>query len=212
MKRIFLFLISLVSVVLAQTFFGSLVGSVTDATGASVPNAAVTVINDGTSERRTAQTDSAGNYQFVNLVPGTYRLEVEKSGFRRLTRDQIQIQVQASVRVDAALQVGEVTQTLEVTSAVPLLQTEQANLSQVVEGRAIQDMALNGRNVLNLVGLVPGVVPQGSSSGNPMGNQNAGGGTNVNGWGNYQIGGGAANQSGSYLDGSPRTLKFNTAH
>src|SRR5579883_1245620 len=192
----------------SQTFFGSLVGTVSDPTGAAVPNASVAVINTGTSERRTAQTDTQGSYQFVNLVPGVYRIEVEKEGFRRLTRDQIQVQVQAAVRVDTELQVGDISQNVEVTSAVPLLQTEQANLSQVVEGRTIQDMPLNGKNVLNLVGLVPGVVPQGSSSGNPMGNQNFGAGTNVNGWGNYQIGGGAANQSSSYLDGSPLNVSY----
>src|SRR5579883_56581 len=192
----------------SQTFFGSLVGTVSDPTGAAVPNASVAVINTGTYERRTAQTDTQGSYQFVNLVPGVYRIEVEKEGFRRLTRDQIQVQVQAAVRVDTELQVGDISQNVEVTSAVPLLQTEQANLSQVVEGRTIQDMPLNGKNVLNLVGLVPGVVPQGSSSGNPMGNQNFGAGTNVNGWGNYQIGGGAANQSSSYLDGSPLNVSY----
>jgi carboxypeptidase family protein len=63
----------------AQTFFGSLVGAVTDATGASVPNATVNVINTGTSERRTAQTDSGGNYQFVNLVPGMAKTKAEKA-------------------------------------------------------------------------------------------------------------------------------------
>src|SRR6516162_3222606 len=166
MKRVLFVPVAFALAALGQTFFGSIVGTVSDATGGSVPNAIVAVVNTGTSERRTAQTDAQGNYQLVNLVPGVYRIEIEKEGFRRLTRDQVQVQVQAAVRVDATIQVGEVAQTLEVTSAVPLLQTEQANLSQVVEGRTVQDMALNGRNVLNLVGLVPGVVPQGSSGGN----------------------------------------------
>ncbi len=194
--------------VAAQTSFGTVVGTVADSTGAVIPAATVTLTNIGTSESKTTQTDSIGAYQFVSLVPGTYRLEIEKTGFRRLARTQIQVEVQATVRVDATMEVGETSQTLEVASAVPLLQTEQANLSQVVEGRTVQDIALNGRNILNLVGLVPGVVPQGSSSGNPMGNQNAGGGTNVNGWANYQIGGGAANQSGSYLDGVPLNVSY----
>jgi len=192
----------------AQTFFGSMIGTVSDASGAAVPDASVTLINTGTSERRAAQTDALGSYQFVNLVPGAYRLEIEKAGFRRLTRDQIQVQVQATVRIDAAMQVGEVTQTLEVSAATPLLQTENSSLSQVVEGRTVQEMPLNGRNVLNLISLVPGVVPQGSTSGNPMGNQNNGGTTNPNGWGNYQIGGGMANQSGSYFDGAPLNVSY----
>jgi len=192
----------------AQTFFGSVVGTVTDATGAAVPDASVTLINNGTSERRTGQTETSGAYRFVNLVPGAYRLEIEKTGFRRLTRDPIQVEVQATLRIDASMQVGEVTQTLEVSAATPLLQTENSSLSQVVEGRTVQDMPLNGRNVLNLVSLVPGVVPQGSTSGNPMGNQNNGGTTNPNGWGNYQIGGGMANQSSSYFDGAPLNVSY----
>ena len=71
----------------AQSFYGSMVGTVTDATGAVVSDASVTLINMGTSERRTAATDVSGNYQFVNLVPGRYRLEITKTGFRRLTRE-----------------------------------------------------------------------------------------------------------------------------
>src|SRR5258708_2446041 len=92
MKRVLFILATFVISGFAQTFFGSLVGTVTDDTGTSVPNATVNVINAGTSERRTAHTDGLGNYQFVNLVPGVYRIEVEKEGFRRLTRDQIQDQ------------------------------------------------------------------------------------------------------------------------
>jgi len=192
----------------AQTFFGSIVGNVTDASGAAVPGAAVTLTNTGTSEKRTGETDSRGAYQFVNLVPGVYRVDVEKTGFQRLSRPDVQVQVQSAVRIDAALQIGEVSQTLEVTGQAALLQTETTALSQVVEGRTVQDMPLNGRNVLNLVELVPGVVPQGSSSGNPMGNQSKGGTTNPNGWGNYQIGGGMANQSGTYMDGAPMNVSY----
>ena len=73
----------------AQSFYGSMVGTVTDATGAVVADASVTLINMGTSERKLALTDASGNYQFVNLVPGRYRIEITKSGFRRLTRDEI---------------------------------------------------------------------------------------------------------------------------
>jgi hypothetical protein len=103
MKRLLFVLATLALAAVAQTFFGSIVGTVTDQTGASAPNASVNVINAGTSERRGAQTDGQGNYQFVNLVPGVYRIEVEKEGFQRLTRDQVQVQVQAAVRVDVTM-------------------------------------------------------------------------------------------------------------
>ncbi|MBV8819248.1 MAG: carboxypeptidase regulatory-like domain-containing protein, partial [Acidobacteriaceae bacterium] len=192
----------------AQTFYGSVVGTVSDASGSAIPGAAVTITNTGTAERRSAETDARGNYLFVNLVPGTYRVDIEKPGFQHLARPDVQVEVQAAVRIDATLQVGEVTQTMEVTAQTPLLQTENASLSQVVEGRTVQETPLNGRNVLNLVELSPGVVPQGSSTGNPMGNQSKGSTTNPNGWGNYQIGGGMANQSGTYLDGAPLNVSY----
>src|SRR6516164_4569290 len=96
----------------AQTFYGSVLGTITDSTGAVVPRAVVTLTNDGTSERRTASSDASGNYRFVNLVPGQYRLDVESVGFKHFTRDAIVVEVQADVRIVVAMQVGDVTQTL----------------------------------------------------------------------------------------------------
>ena len=91
----------------AQTFYGSIVGTVTDATGAVVPGGTVSLTNLGTAERKTAVTDSAGNYQFVNLVPGRYRVDVEQSGFKHFRRDEILVEVRAAVRIDAAMRVGD---------------------------------------------------------------------------------------------------------
>ena len=147
----------------AQTFYGSVVGSVTDATSAAVPQAGVTLTNLGTGERRAMPTDGVGNYQFVNLVPGQYKVEVEKAGFRRFAREPITVEVQSAVRIDVAMQVGDVSQTIEVSVQTPLLQTETATLGQVVEGRKVMEAPLNGRNIYALVGLVPGVVPGGQS-------------------------------------------------
>lgn len=183
-----------------QTFYGSIVGSVTDATGAPVPGANATIVSLSTSERRSQTTDASGNYQFVNLVPGRYRVEIERTGFKRLVRE-VTVEVQAAVRVDAALEVGDVSQTVEVTAQTPLLQTENSTLGQVVQARKVLEMPLNGRNVLNLVALVPGVVPGGQSMGTPTG-------TNPFAWGNYQIGGGQANQSASFIDGAPINVTY----
>lgn len=185
----------------AQGFFGSIVGTVTDGSGAAVPGATVNLQDLGTGERRVAASDTQGNYRFVSLKPGSYRVEVEGKGFKRQVVDNVIVAVEATVRVDTALQVGEVGQTVQVTSSAPILQTESASLSQVVSGRTVQDLPLNGRNVLNLVALVPGVVPQGQSEGSMTGK-------NVFAGGNYQIGGGTANQSAAYLDGVP----INTAY
>ena len=84
----------------AQTFYGSVVGTVTDPSGSAVPLANVTLTNLGTADRRTQQSDGAGIYQFVNLVPGQYKIEVEKSGFRRFSREPITVEVQSAVRIE----------------------------------------------------------------------------------------------------------------
>ena len=177
------------AVLQAQSFFGSIVGTATDPSGASVPGSKITLTNTGTGEVKAAETDASGNYQFLNLIPGRYKVDVEKSGFKRFTRDEIQVLVQAAVRIDVAMQVGEVGQSIEVNAQAVVLQTETATLSQAVAGRNVTDMPLNGRNVYNLVALVPGVVMEGAAP---------------------QIGGGTANQNATYVDGVPmNTAYFN---
>jgi hypothetical protein len=187
----------------AQTSYGSIVGTVTDSTSAAIPGAVVDLTNIGTGERRSVPADAAGNFQFVNLIPGNYRIEVESRGFKRYKREPIRVEVESSVRIDPMMQVGDVAEVLTVSAETPLLQTQNATIGQTVEGRVVQEMPLNGRNVLNLIALAPGVVPQGSTSGSPLGNQAGGTYTNNTGWGNYQIGGGMSNQSAFYLDGVP---------
>jgi hypothetical protein len=191
----------LAGAMLAQNFYGSIVGSVNDSSGAAVADANVTLINTTTNERRSAVTNTDGGYRFVNLVPGTYRVEVERTGFKRNTRDQVPVEVESAARIDFVLQVGDVSESVAVQAEAPLLQTESASLSQVVTSRSVQEMPLNGRNVLNLVNLVPGVVPQGSSDGNLTGK-------NVFAAGNYQIGGGTANESAEFYDGVPVNITY----
>jgi hypothetical protein len=190
------------STIRGQTFYGSIAGTVLDATAAAVPGAAVTLTSIGTSEKRTMQSDAAGSYTFVNLVPGRYRIEAEKSGFKHFTREPIIVEVQNALRIDIPMEVGAVTQTIEVTAATPLLQPQTSDLGQVVEARTITDMPLNGRNPLALVALSAGVVPQGSPSG---GNSSMGNAVGANPFalGDFQIGGGQAGQSAIFLDGAP---------
>jgi hypothetical protein len=187
-----------------QTFFGSIVGTITDASSASVEGAEVTVTNIGTSERHAATTAGDGTYRFVNLIPGNYRVQVERTGFKSYTRGPIPVEVEAAVRIDVAMQVGDVSQSVEVAATAPLIQTENASISQVVQGRAVEELPLNGRNVLNLVTLVPGVVPQGGSMASLTGQ-------NVFSAGNYQLGGGTANQSDTLFDGVPSTVSYGHA-
>ena len=115
-----------------QTFYGSVVGLVADASGSAVPETTVTLTNTNTSERRAGTTGADGEYRIVNLVPGNYRLEVDRPRFRRYVRDQIVVKVEAVVPIDVTMEVGDVTQSVEVTSETPLIQSENASLSQVV--------------------------------------------------------------------------------
>jgi len=186
---------------MGQTFYGSVVGSVTDPAQAAIPGAKLTLTNMGTGEHRSALTAADGSYRFVDLVPGIYKLDVEQAGFKHYTRAQIEVNVEISTRADIALEIGQVSQSLEVTAEAALLQTENAALGQTVAPRTVQELPLNGRNVLNLVTMVAGVVPQGSSDGSLTGK-------NVFAAGNYQIGGGTANQSATLYDGVPMTTTY----
>ena len=105
------------------------------------------------------------------------------------------------MRADISMQIGDVSQSVEVQATSPLLQTENASLSQVVNTRSVEELPVNGRNIMNLTEVVPGVVPQGTTSGDAIT------GKNIFAAGNYQIGGGAANQSATYYDGVPCQLR-----
>ena len=193
------------SLLKAQSFYGSVVGTVTDSSGAVIADAAVTVTNMGTNDSVKVQSDSGGKYSVVNLVPADYKVTVEKASFKRFVREHIPVQVGAVIRVDPALAVGNATETMVVTSETPLLQTDSSSMNQEVEGDMVQQMPLNGRNIMNLIGLAPGVVATGGANGGAgldQGNRTAGG----VGWGNFQIGGAIQGQSAYYIDGVPNNL------
>ena len=186
----------LISSVRAQTTYGSIAGVVTDSTGASVTGAEVTLTNLGTTEKRAQSTGSDGQYSFVNLLPGTYGIGIEKAGFKRYSRPNVTVEVNQSTRIDATMQIGEVNQVIEVTSETPLIQTDTSSLGQVVGTREANELPLNGRNIFNLTTITPSVVPQGSTEGTVVGK-------NPFDFANYQIGGSFANESAIYLDGEP---------
>src|SRR5579884_2694749 len=131
----------------AQTTYGSITGSVQDSSGAAVADAQVTLTNLGTAEKRVQQTGGDGLYSFVNLIPGEYRVDVEKQGFKHFTRTNIVVQVNQANKIDALLSVGQVSETVEVTSETPLLQPETSSLGTVVDTRAANELPLNGRNI-----------------------------------------------------------------
>lgn len=185
----------------AQSFYGSVVGTVTDATGASIPAATVTVTNLGTNVATTQQTDVHGGYTIVNLNPGDYSVTVTHTGFNKFVRQPVVVEVGTATRVDAAMQIGQATQTVEVQGQQMVLQTQSPTIGVEIPSRDLSQLAINGRNPLNLAELAPSVVPQGATQGN---NANS----NDTGWGNYQIGGGIANQSAAFLNGAPINMSY----
>src|ERR1700723_195313 len=114
----------------AQSTFGSLSGTVTDSSGSAIPDAQVTLTSIATSATQTVQTGGDGLYNFVNLNPGDYRLDVQKDGFKHFRREPVTIQVNQSFSINPALEVGSVTQTVEVTGETPLLQPTTSSLGQ----------------------------------------------------------------------------------
>jgi hypothetical protein len=185
----------------AQSTYGSISGTITDQSGAAIADANVTLTNSSTSEKRTQVSNADGHFTFVNLFQGNYRIDVQKEGFKHFGEPNIVVQVQQDTHVDAALTVGQVTETVEVTSEVPLLQTESSSLGQVVEQRKADELPLNGRNIFNLITVSPAAVAQGGSGGSPVGQ-------NPFSWGNYQVGGSFANQGAQYLDGQPLNIGY----
>ena len=190
----------------AQTTYGSIVGTVTDSSGAVVPDASVTVTNIGTGQVLKTQSDAGGAYSVVSLLPADYKVAVEKASFKRLERPRVPVQVGAVIRIDLSMAVGNVSEVVEVSTAVPLLQTDTSSLNQQVQGDVVQQMPLNGRNVMNLVELAPGVVPTGASSGGTGLDQSAGRTAGGIGWNNYQIGGAIQGWSAEFIDGVPNQL------
>ncbi|HWZ81265.1 MAG TPA: TonB-dependent receptor [Terriglobales bacterium] len=184
-----------------QSTYGSVSGVVSDPSGAAISGAQVTLTNMGTSEKHTQTTSDQGTYSFVNVIPGQYRIDVEKTGFKHSAHPNIAVQVQLDTHVETSLNVGAASEIVEVTSETSLLQTESSSLGQVVEQRKANELPLNGRNIFNLITISPGAVAQGGSGGSPVGQ-------NPFSWGNYQIGGSFANQGAEYLDGQPLNIGY----
>src|SRR5277367_284172 len=185
----------------AQSTFGSITGTVTDASGSAVPDATVTLTSSATTFKATFTTGGDGQYTFVNLNPGPYTIEVDKPGFKHVRRADVTVQVQIGTRIDVALEVGAQSQTVEVTAETPLLTPNSATLGQIIDERKTNEIPLNGRNVFNLILLSPAAVAQGGAGGTPIGQ-------NPFSWGNYQVAGSFGNESGEYLDGQPLNIGY----
>ncbi len=146
--------------VAGQALYGSIVGTVTDAQGAIAPGVTLVASNVGTGLRAEAISDADGNYVFRNLLPGTYNLVATLTGFREHTQRGIPVAAGNPVRLNIALAVGAVSETVEVVSQTTLLQTEKADLSTQLSSKEITNLPLNQyRNYQTLINLVPGASP-----------------------------------------------------
>jgi len=144
----------------SQTNFGRILGLVTDPSGAVIPGATVTVVDTQRGVARTLTTDAAGEYNAPTLIPGMYTVRVEASGFKMLERQNVKLEVGQEVRVDVTVQLGEKTEAVTVTDALPLVVTTSPTLGGTFNNEDINNMPLNGRNYQSLMGLRPGVFLQ----------------------------------------------------
>src|SRR5258708_4631539 len=151
------FVLTVAPILDAQVERASIIGNITDKTGAAMTGVEVTITNESTNTSVRVTSDSAGAYTAVNLIPGSYSASASRSGFRPVVFRNFVLQVGQSARLDITMEVGNVEQTVEVSGAIPLLQTENASVGQVIGKEAVNALPLNGRNFVQLAILAPGV-------------------------------------------------------
>src|SRR5882724_2974256 len=148
----------------AQTTTAELSGTVTDPSGAAIGKVKVTVVNAGTGLSHEVLTDDSGAYLITQLPPGAYNLSAEASGFRKTVQSNLTLEVSQRAKVDFTLQLGQVSETVEVAATAPLLESQSSALGNVVTERLIADLPLNGRNFVSLAIMTPGVNGTGFST------------------------------------------------
>jgi hypothetical protein len=156
-----------------QTPSGEISGVVTDQSGSVVAGVGIVLANIATNASRDVVTNESGVYAFPALPPGVYTLKAERTGFRAIERKNIEVLVGSANRIDLQLQVGELSNVVEITGGAPVLQSETASIGTVIENRSIVELPLNGRNYLQLTSLIPGATTNGPSS--SQGKQRMGG-------------------------------------
>jgi hypothetical protein len=149
----------------AQQDTGIITGVVTDPSGSAIPSATVVLLNAGTNARTKVTTDDSGFFVATPLRIGTYTISIEAPGFKRSVQEDVVLRVQDRLRIDFKLEVGQLSDTIEVSAEAPLLQSETTSLGQVIATKPISELPLNGRNFVQLIALTPGAyIPQKNNS------------------------------------------------
>ncbi|MCI0625758.1 MAG: carboxypeptidase regulatory-like domain-containing protein [Acidobacteria bacterium] len=196
MVSVFLVLLNCAPIA-AQTVTATLVGAVRDASGGAIPQAAVTVRHIATNATRNASTNEQGNYTLTHLRPGVYQVEAEHRGFKRAIVENVELLVEQTARVDLVLPVGEVTESVEVTSAPLLVATDSSAVGQVIDQNQMVNLPLKGRGFYELALLAPGTTPK--MPGSFVGNRRpTPGGLNAPA---FSVGGGRETSNGYLIDG-----------
>jgi hypothetical protein len=145
---------------MGQAVNGTLLGTVTDTSGAAVAGARVLITAAATGAVHESVTNESGNYSFPDLQPGTYAVSAEAKGFKRVSQQSINLLSNSSTRVDLSLTPGDVSETVTVTAAPPLMQTDRADISTKIDSASVAELPLTtGRNFQSLLNLVPGASP-----------------------------------------------------
>jgi hypothetical protein len=175
----------------AQNANGRVTGVITDPQGALIPGAKISVTNVGTNETRQTTSGQDGTYQVLNLAIGSYSVTVEHEGFTKVITDPHRLEINQTLRVDVPMAIGKTSETVVVESESLNVETVNSTIGQSVIGRAVQELPLNGRNVLDLAKTLPGVVETNPDTGSSAPGSGAG----------YSIGGGRSDSITFLLDG-----------
>jgi hypothetical protein len=179
--------------VLAQLGSATISGSVSDSTGGTVAGATVTVVNADTSFKRVTTTNSVGQYSVPGLTPGAYNLSVELQGFKKFQQTGMTLQVDQNAEINVILEVGQLTEIVEIQGQAPLVESTSASMGAVIDTQKITQLPLNGRNFVQLALLVPGA------------NTGAPGATNG---GGFSVGGARSEQNAFQIDGTSNSDSY----
>ncbi|HEX4485146.1 MAG TPA: carboxypeptidase regulatory-like domain-containing protein, partial [Terriglobales bacterium] len=155
-RSLVLFVLIASTSIFSQTFRGSIVGTVTDSSGAAVADAQVTATSTDAGFSRTTTSDAEGNYTFVELPLGKYAVLALKTGFQRQILNGVAVGVTLAQRADLKLTPGQVDQTVDVTAEIPLVETAGDTIGGTIESQRVEQLPINGRDYLKLMTLVPG--------------------------------------------------------